>query len=97
MSAPSRSQSAMGSEDYFDWRKSMERRQQESERQVQALLQKTRRLRKENKVLRIQVSSLGTPRSRQPRSRMKALTPLVSHKKGDAIGGPSYRMRCAQG
>ena len=49
----------MGDEGYFDWGESMERRQQESERQVQALLQETRRLREENDVLRIQVSSSG--------------------------------------
>ena len=53
----------MGSEDYSDWHENMERRQQESEQQVQALLHETRRLRKENEVLRIQVSSLGPPRS----------------------------------
>ncbi|KAL6330030.1 hypothetical protein AAG906_039945 [Vitis piasezkii] len=69
MSTPSRSRStAMGDESYFDWRASMEIRQQESERQVQALLQETRRLEEENDVLRIQVSSSGPPRSRQPRS-----------------------------
>lgn len=39
MSTPSRSRSSTkGSDGYFDWRESMERRQQESERQVQALL-----------------------------------------------------------
>lgn len=51
----------MGSEGYFDWRKSMERHQRENERQVQTLLQETRRLREENDVLRIQVSLLGLP------------------------------------
>ena len=51
----------MGDEGYFDWRESMERRQEESEWQLQALLQETRRLRKENDVLRIQVSSSGPP------------------------------------
>lgn len=35
---------------------------------MQALLHETRRLREENKVLRIQVSSLGPPRSQQPKS-----------------------------
>ncbi|KAL6325687.1 hypothetical protein AAG906_023532 [Vitis piasezkii] len=36
MSTPSRSRSSsMGSESYFDWRESMEKRQRESERQVQ--------------------------------------------------------------
>ena len=57
----------MGDEGYFDWRENIERRQQESERQVQALLQETRRLREENDVLRIQVSSSGPPRNQQPR------------------------------
>ena len=46
----------------------MERRQHESERQVQALLQETKRLMKENEVMRIQVSSSAHPRSPQPRS-----------------------------
>ena len=46
----------------------MERRQRESERQVQALLQETRRLREENDVLQIQASLSGPPRSRHPRS-----------------------------
>ncbi|KAJ9682518.1 hypothetical protein PVL29_018437 [Vitis rotundifolia] len=69
MSTPSRSRlSAIGSEGYFDWRKNTERCQQESERQVQALLRETRRLREENDVLCIQVSSSGPSRSRQPKS-----------------------------
>ena len=69
MSAPSRSRSStMGNEDYFNWRENMERRQRESKRQVQALLYQTRRLKEENKVLRIQVSSSASPRSPQPRS-----------------------------
>ena len=39
MSTPSRSRSsAMDDEDYFDWHESMERRQLESERKMQALL-----------------------------------------------------------
>ena len=64
MSTPSRSRSSvMGSEDYSDWHENMERRQQESEQQVQALLHETRIIREENEVLRIQVSSLGPPRS----------------------------------
>lgn len=54
MSTSSRSRSSTkGSEGYFDWRESMKRRQRESEWQVQVLLQETRRLRKENEVLRI--------------------------------------------
>ena len=52
---------------YFDRRKSMERLQRESKWQVQALLQETRRLREENDVLRIQVSSLGPPHDQRPR------------------------------
>ena len=56
MSTPSRSRSsAKRDEGYFEWRKTMERRQLESKRQMQALLQETRRLREENEVLRIQV------------------------------------------
>ena len=58
----------MGNEDYFNWREYMERRQCESERQMQALLQEIRRLREENEVLRIQVSSSAPLRSPQPRS-----------------------------
>ena len=69
MSTPSRSRSsARGSEDYFDWRESIERRQRKNERQVKVLLQETRRLREENEVLRIQVSFTSPSRSRQPRS-----------------------------
>ncbi|KAL6328428.1 hypothetical protein AAG906_034572 [Vitis piasezkii] len=69
MSTPSRSRSsAMGNEGYFDWCATVEIRQRESEQQVQALLQETRRLREENDVLHIQVSSSGPPCSRQPRS-----------------------------
>ena len=45
--------SAMGDEGYFDWRETMEKRQLESKRQMQTLLQETRRLREENNVLRI--------------------------------------------
>lgn len=48
----------------------MERHQRESERQLQALLRETRRLKEENDVLQIQVSSLGPPHSRQPRSQL---------------------------
>ncbi|KAL6323310.1 hypothetical protein AAG906_029317 [Vitis piasezkii] len=69
MSTPSKSRSsAMGNEDYFNWCESMERCQHESERQMQALLHETRRLREENEVLLIQVSSSGPSRSRRPRS-----------------------------
>ena len=51
----------MGDEGYFDWHESMERQQQESKWKVQALLQERRRLREENDVLRIQVSSSSPP------------------------------------
>ncbi|KAJ9682800.1 hypothetical protein PVL29_018678 [Vitis rotundifolia] len=68
MSTPSRSRSsAMGDEGYFDWRESMERRHQENERQVQALLQETRRLREENDILGIQVSSSSPPHKKTRR------------------------------
>ena len=54
MSTPSKSRSSTrGDEDYFEWREAIERRQLESERQMQALLQETTRLREENVVLRI--------------------------------------------
>ena len=63
MSTPSRSRSsARGDEDYFEWREAIERRQLESERQMQALFQETARLRKENAELRIQASSTRPPR-----------------------------------
>ncbi|RVW19850.1 hypothetical protein CK203_060109 [Vitis vinifera] len=68
MLTPSKSRSStMGSKGYFNWRESMERSQLKSERQMQALLCKTRRLKEENEVLRIQLSSSGPPRSQQPR------------------------------
>ena len=68
MSTPSRScSSAIGDEGYFEWRKTMERRQLESKRQMQALLQEARRLREENEVLRIQVSSSGPPHDQRLR------------------------------
>ncbi|RVW36645.1 hypothetical protein CK203_072894 [Vitis vinifera] len=46
-------------EDNFEWRRAIERRQLASERQLQALLQETEKLREENAVLRIQASSTG--------------------------------------
>ena len=68
MSTPSRSRSlARGDEDYFEGREAMERRQLESERQMQALLQETTRLREENAVLRIQASSSGPSRGQRSR------------------------------
>ncbi|RVW83521.1 hypothetical protein CK203_054203 [Vitis vinifera] len=55
MSTSSKSQSsAIGSEDYFNWHENIERRQRESDKQMQALLHETRRLREKNEVLRIQ-------------------------------------------
>ncbi|KAJ9709925.1 hypothetical protein PVL29_001418 [Vitis rotundifolia] len=69
MSTPSRSRSsARGEEeDYFEWRQAIERRQLESERQMQTLLQETARLKEENAVLRIQASSTGPPRGQTSR------------------------------
>ena len=68
MSTPSKSHSsARGDEGYFEWREAMERRQLESERQMQALLQETTRLREENVVLRIQALSSGPPRDQRSR------------------------------
>ncbi|RVW72957.1 hypothetical protein CK203_053103 [Vitis vinifera] len=68
MSTPSRScLSARGGEDYHELREAIERRQLESERQMQALLQETTRLREENVVLRIQASSMGPPRGQRSR------------------------------
>ena len=58
----------MGSEDYFDWRESMERRQRESEQHVQSLLHKTRRLKEKNDKLCAQVSSSSPTHKRQPKS-----------------------------
>ena len=57
MTSLSRSRSsAKGDEGYFEWLNSMERRQRENERQMQILLQETKKLRKENNVLRIRSS-----------------------------------------
>ena len=68
MSTPSKSRSsARGNEGYFEWRETMEMRQLESERKMQAMLQETRRLREENAVLRIQVSSSGPHHDQRPR------------------------------
>ena len=63
MATPSRRRSsAKGDEDYLEWCEAIERQQLESERQMQAFLQETARLREENVVLRIQASSTGPPR-----------------------------------
>ncbi|KAJ9691181.1 hypothetical protein PVL29_013379 [Vitis rotundifolia] len=70
MSTPSRSHSsARGEEDYFEWRQAIERRQLESERQMQTLLQETARLKEENAVLHIQASSTGPPRGQRSRGK----------------------------
>ena len=68
MSTPSRSRlSVRGDEDYFEWREAIERRQLESKRHMQTLLQETARLRKENVELRIQASSTGPSRGQRSR------------------------------
>ncbi|RVW90984.1 hypothetical protein CK203_044164 [Vitis vinifera] len=62
-----RRSSAKGDEDYHEWLEAIERRQLESERQMQALLQEIARLREENVVLQIQASSTGPPRGQRSR------------------------------
>ncbi|RVX05824.1 hypothetical protein CK203_023921 [Vitis vinifera] len=84
MSTPSRSRlSAMGDEGHFDWRKTMERLQLESERQMQSLLQEIRRLREENDVLQIQVSFSGPPHDQRSRGQWAN----SRHKQGAAYLG----------
>ena len=64
MSTLSRRQSSvMGSEGYFDWCESMERRQRENDRYMQSLIRQTRRLKEENQELRAQMSSTGPSQS----------------------------------
>ncbi|RVW74662.1 hypothetical protein CK203_052045 [Vitis vinifera] len=71
MSTPSRSRSsAKGEEDNTEWRQAIKRRQLASERQMQALLQETARLREENTMLRIQTSSTGPPRGQRSRGQV---------------------------
>ena len=71
MSTPSRSRSSgRGEEDNSEWRRAIERRQLASERQLQALLQETERLREENAVLHIQASSMGPPRRQRSRGQV---------------------------
>ena len=53
----------MGSEGYFDWCESMERRQRENDRYMQSLIRQTRRLKEENQELRAQMSSTGPSQS----------------------------------
>ncbi|KAJ9678179.1 hypothetical protein PVL29_022921 [Vitis rotundifolia] len=69
MSTPSRSRSsARGEEeDYFEWRRAMEKRQLESEQLMQTLLHETARLKEENAVLRIEASSTRPPRGQHSR------------------------------
>ncbi|KAJ9676035.1 hypothetical protein PVL29_024834 [Vitis rotundifolia] len=63
MATPSRTHSSVREEeDNSEWREAIEKRQLASERQLQALLQETTRLREENAILRIQASSTGPPR-----------------------------------
>ncbi|RVW28707.1 hypothetical protein CK203_083296 [Vitis vinifera] len=76
MSTPSRSRSsARREEDYSEWRQAIERRQLASERQMQALLQETARLREENAVLRIQALSTGPPRGQSSKGQGANLRP----------------------
>ena len=71
MATPSRSRSSdRGKDDNFEWRKSIERRQLASERQLKALLQETERLKEENAVLRIQASTSGPPRRQRSRGQV---------------------------
>ena len=76
MVTPSRSRSSgRGEEDNSEWRQAIERRQLASERQLQALLQETERLREENAVLRIQASSTGPPRRQRSRGQVAISRP----------------------
>ncbi|RVW17508.1 hypothetical protein CK203_085520 [Vitis vinifera] len=71
MATPSRSHSAdRGGDDDREWRKTIERRQLASERQLKALLQETERLKEENAVLRIQASTSGPPRRQRSRGQV---------------------------
>ncbi|RVW64624.1 hypothetical protein CK203_048522 [Vitis vinifera] len=106
MSTPSRSRSsAKRDEGYFEWRKTMERRQLESKRQMQALLQETRRLREENEVLRIQGSSLtcvmndleNDPCPRIMLHKMKAQTLLIFHQRDNVTKDLNCQTQCERG
>ncbi|RVW53148.1 hypothetical protein CK203_115774 [Vitis vinifera] len=59
-----------GRDDDREWRKTIERRQLASERQLKALLQETERLKEENAVLRIQASTSGPPRRQRSRGQV---------------------------
>ena len=63
----------MGSDDYFDWRERMERRQWESERQVQSLLCEIRRLKEENDEFSAQVLSSGLSHNWQQKGQRATL------------------------
>ncbi|RVW60439.1 hypothetical protein CK203_105727 [Vitis vinifera] len=77
MATPSRSlSSAREEEDNSEWRQAIERRPLASERQMQALLQKTTRLREENVVSRIQASSTGPPRRQCSRGQVSNSRPV---------------------
>ena len=49
----------MDDKDYFVWRKSRERHQQENGQRMQTLFRQTEQLRKENKELQAQMSTVG--------------------------------------
>ena len=71
MATPSQSRSSgKGEEDHSEWRQAIKRRQLASERQLQALVQETERLREENAVLRIQASSTWPPRRQRSRGQV---------------------------
>ncbi|RVW67846.1 hypothetical protein CK203_060991 [Vitis vinifera] len=71
MVTPSRSHSSgRREEDNSEWRQAIERRQLASERQLQALLQETVRLREEKEVLHIQASSTGSPCQQRSRGQV---------------------------
>ncbi|RVX15167.1 hypothetical protein CK203_007914 [Vitis vinifera] len=71
MSTPSQScSSGRGEEDNSEWRRAIERRQLANERQLKALLQEIEKLREENAVLRIQVSTSGPPRRQRSRGQV---------------------------
>ena len=59
----------MGDEDYFVWHERMERRPQENERRMQALLYQMKRQRKKNEELQAQMSIVGPSQSWHTQSR----------------------------
>ena len=71
MATPSQSRSSgKREEDHSEWRQAIEKRQLASERQLQALLRETERLREENAVLRIQASTSRPPRRQHSRGQV---------------------------